>query len=535
MSIDLIIRRKRGEPLNDEDFAEGRRLILAELESLVEFSSVEGDSTEERVERSRHDKSYFARSYFPHYYTTKDKPKHEKQIFDALGTRNVPVVLTAFRHAGKSTDAMIDEIHGALYGTSKFTVHMMDSHDKAMMYTLRILTELQNNKRILHDFGQTVRKDAAMGDFELSDPVTGKHRSRIYAMGMKMSIRGLVSGNSRPDKVVCEDLQNSDSAVNEKLTNKLLNKLLADIRFCFDAIKDNWAFIVIGNIICSGSIIDKLIKYAKRWVKVSIPVEYFDKSGRRRATWPEVFPLKKLDEMRQDVEIGGDAVYRREMLCQPVELEGEFSEAWFRHHRGDLPGLDHKNMIAQVDPSFSDTGDNKAMMIGPLYKLAGDSPYFGKAKDAQGKPLVAGEYYVALSVFNRRCSIDTLIKKMFEWDRLYKPAYWRCDGTASQKYFMKRVLDEYASKPGYYRLSVKFTDQDENKDVKVAGLEPIVEGGYLLLPERDNEDVENLILQFTRYGNTGIKKDGPDVTAEWVKSLRKKFSSRNRAKVTFFR
>lgn len=532
MNLDLIIRRRRNEPLTDADYDEARKALLAELESIVEFADIDGDTPAERVAKARIDKSFFARTYFPHYYTTKEKPKHEKQIFDALGTRNVPVVLTAFRHAGKSTDAMIEEAHGALFSRSQFIVHMMDSHDKAQMYTLRILTEFQHNRRILHDFGLCVKKDAAMGNFEIFDPESRSYRSRILAMGKDQNIRGAVSGNMRPDLVICEDLEDSISALNPKRTKKLVNKIVADVRFCFDEIKNNWGFIVIGNIINSGSTIDTLVKFAKRWIKVVIPVESFDKAGRRRATWPEVFPLKKLDEMRADVEIGGDAVYRREMLCQAIELEGEFSEAWFRHHSGDVPGIDRKAMIMQIDPSFADHGDKKAMVIGPLFKLRKEDPHYNICSDATGRKLDEGEYRVALDIFCRKCSLDKLIQKMFEWDRKYKPMQIRCDGTATQKYFMKRELERYASLPDYYQLPVKFTEQQENKEAKIAGMQPIVEGGYLLLPPRSSPDVDELIIEFCRHGNPGINDDGPDVIAEWNKSLQKKFGSRGKARVT---
>jgi hypothetical protein len=547
MNLDLVIRKRRNEPLGEQDYAEARRLMLAELESLVEFSLVDGATPAERLTRASVDKSYFARTYLPHYYASsaepddgltpqeryKQIPKHERKIFEALGIRNVPVALTAFRAAGKSTDAMVEEIHSALFGTSRFIVHVMDSHDKAQMYTLRILTELQHNKRIIHDFGLCVKLDAGMGDFEIFDAKTGQHRSRIYAMGIKMSIRGLISGNTRPDLVICEDLQNSDTAINPKLTKKLLNKLLADIRFCFDQIRGSWGFIVIGNIICSGSVIDVLMKKATRWMKVVIPVEYYDKAGRRRSIWPEVFPLAKLDEMRADVEVGGDAVYRREMLCQAIELEGEFSESWFRHHKNDLPGLDRKAMIMQIDPSFADHGDYKAMVVGPIYKRRLDEEATAGARDAMGREIAEGEYYVATDVFVRKCSMDKFIRTIYDWNDKYSPVEIRCDGTATQKYFMKRELDRYASLPGYNRLPVKFSDQQQNKDEKIAELEPIVEGGYLLLPPRTSDDVEQLIVQFCRHGNEGMNDDGPDVVAEWIKSLRKRYGSKRKAKVSF--
>lgn len=547
----MLIRRKGNEPLNDHDYEEARRMLLANLESVIEFADIDGDTPDERLARARIDKSYFARTYLPHYYSTgfsplskEEKkrikkeykvPKHERKIFEALSTRNQPVVLTAFRAAGKSTDVMVEEIHSALFGNLKFIVHVMDSHDKAQMYTLRILTELQHNKRLLHDFGQTVRKDAGMGDFELSDPLTGEHRSRIYAMGIKMSIRGLISGNTRPDGVFCEDLQNSDTAINPKLTKKLLNKLLADIRFCFDQIRNQWAFVVVGNIICSGSLIDTLIKYAKTWLKVIIPVEYHDKAGRRVAVWKEVFPLSRCDEMRADTEIGGDAVYRREMLCQGIELEGEFAEDWFRHHDGKtIYGLNYKNMIMQIDPSFADHGDMKAMVIGPLHKITKEEyldPKKPRSKDMMKRDLGVGEFCVAVDVFCRKCSIDKLVETMYDWHKKYNPKEIRCDGTASQKYFMRRVLAEYESQPQYYRLPVKYTEQQENKDEKISDLEPLISGGGLLLPPRSSKDVEEVIIQFTRFGNTGIKKDGADVIAEWTKSLGKR-GRRGKAKVT---
>ncbi|MEP7235711.1 MAG: hypothetical protein ABI778_10485, partial [Ignavibacteriota bacterium] len=420
MIVDKIIRRKRDEPLSEADYSAAKKELLSELQALTEFADVDEFTPEERIARALTDDIYFARTYLPHYFKSDTQAEFHDEIFSAMDLREKPIVLTAFRGAAKSTIVMTKILKWMLYRQRRFIVEVLDTEDKAEMYTLAILTELQSNRRILQDFGLRVSKDAARGNFLSFDPETKERHCRLMAWGLQMSMRGLRDGDMRPDAVIVEDAQDSEGAMSEGRTKKAIRTIVQDYRYALAA--SDWFLMVIGNVIRSNSLIDQFLKKAKSWIRLIYPAERKDASGNRVATWPGPFPLEKLDQMRNDSEVGGEAVYRAEMLCEAVEMDGLFKESWFRHHDNSIyPGFNTKAMYMQCDPSFSDTGDNKAFVIGAPYALKKEDEHYGTVCDATGKPLTEGLYYVLLDIFNRKCSIDESIEVMYKWNDRWHP------------------------------------------------------------------------------------------------------------------
>lgn len=521
MNVSELIRRRRDQPLSEADYELAKKEILNSLSAISEFSEVDEFTKEERIARAATDDIYFLRTYLPHYAKTKEQAEFHPEIFASMDLRETPIALTAFRGGAKSTVIMAKELKWLLYNQREFIVHCLDTLDKAEMYTLALLTELQSNKRIIADFGLIVAKQAARGNFQTFDPVTFETRTRVLAFSIEMDARGLRDGNTRPDAIICEDLQGNESSQSEARTKKIIRKVVQDFRFALCA--HNWFLMVAGNVIRSGSVIDQFLKKAKTWKRMIFPAERRDAGGRRVATWPEIKSIADLDRDRADTEVGGENVYRAEMLCEAVEMDGTFKESWFLHHDNSIyPGLNLKNLWMQVDPSFSDIGDNKAMVIGPTWKLKKDDPHFAQCKDANGNQLKENLYYVALDVVNRQCSIDEAIEIMYRWNDRWNPVEIRVDGSYAQKVIFKREFARVAAIKGK-ELPIKFTNMDDNKKRKIAALEPIVEQGCLLLPPRNSDDVNETVLQFTRFNESNkIKDDGPDVIAEWIKTLKRK-------------
>src|SRR5262249_44518238 len=158
-------------------------------------------------------------------------------------------------------------------------IYRLDTYDKALSYTGRILLEFQHNKRLRHDFGELIGKEAAVGDFTLRDPYTQSTVSRIVAFGANMSLRGFVNENDRPDVIINEDLQGREAAESAKRTDKDLRELLND---AYPSLASrNCKFVVAGNIICKNSLMDRLLsKHQHRmFTKRKYPAEYSDTNG----------------------------------------------------------------------------------------------------------------------------------------------------------------------------------------------------------------------------------------------------------------
>lgn len=513
------IRRRARKRLTDADFRKAAQEQIAELNALAMFADTDTTSSADRITRCAADPEFFKRTYLPHYFADAPADFHAELARD-LTARNQLTAITAFRGGAKSTQVFGQVLYeccmNSVIDAFKFLVYVLDSHDKAMMYTQRILLELQHNERIKTDFGMRVSKEASMGDFIIFDPVSKKRLARIVAFGAGMSMRGLVNEETRPDWIICEDLQDRESAESEKRTKKLLRIVLGDNRGAL--VPTGYRMTIIGNIICSGSMMDQLLDPKKHpsFVKRNYPALITDSEGIRRSTWQSRFPLHLLDQMRIDM---GDVLFLAEMMCQPVEQDGYFSERRDIHHWKELPRqIDLTGCIMQVDPSFSAHGDCTAIGVAVRYEHHAERSDFTTWCDDEGNIFGAGIYDIFIEIYNRQNTIDEFLQKLFELYQKYLPLKIYIDGSVEQEIVFGRFIGEYELR-SKISLPIVWQDFTESKDLRIRGVQPYMQRRRVLLPPRSSEDVSATVLQFLRYGKSAVPDDGPDMIAAAVENL----------------
>ena len=487
-------------------------IIRQSLDRLTLFE--DSISSEERVAQCEADFFRYCKTYFPHYFTTMTQAEFHDELVALARKEEVPGAAAEPRGFAKSTLISFAYVLWCIcYEKKFFIVLCMQNYEKAEAAVWRVLLELQYNRRIINDFGMLVSKDAAHGDFTTNLTGDRKTMTRLYAMGAGQSARGLVNAQHRPDLFIGDDLESRESARNPKRAAKLLDLILSDYIRCMCA--EHWSFIVMGTVICIDSMLDQLMRN-ENFNRLKHRAIEIDSAGNERSTWNEMLSLAKLRLLRQTM---GPTKFAAEMQNDPQEEEGTFKQSWFRHWI-TLP-VDLKlsgQLLLQVDPSYSATGDNKALIVAARYQHTNKSTDFGKWKDARGNIIPEGDYTILIEIVNRQCSLDEMFLLIYKLNTTYNFKIIRFDGTYAQKIIFERELSRFEAQ--YGRLpNVKFPSQTENKDDKVLALESSVERGLILFPAIENDhsytqDVRETIKQFTLWGTPGVKRDGPDAIAE---------------------
>jgi hypothetical protein len=513
--------RRIPNPARERKYELARDEYLKKLEAVTLFSETD-DTKEERIRKGAKDAFYFARTYLGHYFSTATQAEYHPDIVAACQIEETPVTITGPRGGAKSTIvSFLELLRDFCYQREDFIVLNMKSFDRAELYTLRILTELQHNPRIKEDFGLLVSMNAAAGNFATKRSLKRKRTTRLMAWGDGMSMRGLVSEYSRPTKIVCEDLQDREAAESEKRTRKLLDKIKADWLGACAA--SHWKFIVIGNVICKGSVIDLLQENEKAWTHFKFLAERTDAHGRRIATWPELFPIEKLDNLRTLLK---DDVYEAEYLCEPREVDPTIRPEWIRQWDALPNELKLRRTFLILDPSISETGDNKALFAVNLWRRRITDSDYMTLTDTRGKLFEEGLYHLILRCWNRQATTDAMFEALYEWDTLYDRPVILYDGTFGQKKIILKLAARYALKYKR-RLRLRHYLLNRAKDTRVGEIAPDFEAGMVILPIAAGEqakDVEETIKQLTRYGKSGVKKDGPDAIAAAIERSNKVFS-----------
>lgn len=513
---------KRKSRYGEKDYQREKLKVLKLLEEVTLFD----DSDDaRRLAECEADFWQFAHAYLPHYFSAPKQAEWHGELVDTLNTvRNRVATVAAPRGYSKSTIVSFAYIlWRVLFKKTRFTVLEMETEPKAVMQTWRILLELQFNPRILHDFGKIVADECSRGDFSTIVTESRPYPTRVLAFGAGMSARGLVNAQFRPDLFICDDLESRALARNPKRVEALEDIVLADNLGAMCA--GEWTFLIIGTVICRGSFLDRSLKNE---AFVRLKFRAIENMGMpdERSTWPELHPLENL---HVTLESMGRVRFMSEKQNDPIETGGTFNEKWFRYIK-ELPAeLDYTRLIDQIDPSYSQAGDNKACYIMANYEHGPARRDFGAWRDTRGNVIEEGLYLLVMRPYNRKSSIDEFIAELFIRYHRWRPMQIMIDGSFAQKHMYRREVQRVERVKGV-TLPIKFTDQQRNKTEKVMELQPDIERGVILFLDDGSPDLEQTVIQFARFGEPGVNDDGPDAIAEGKETLRK---LSKKARVTF--
>lgn len=253
--------------------------------------------------------AYFAFYYFSDFFTYDLAPFHWDFFED--GNELVrgeldEVAWIAFRESAKTTITKIFVTWLICYKHKKYIA--WDSYDgtNAGNALFDITVFLQTNQRILADFGRLFRKRKRHKTKEELDEDAPEMKStqnfvttngvRVRALTTQKSARGYLSGKSRPDMFIFDDVENEITRRSFLITAKIIEHI-GTIR---SGLGPTGSVIYLGNYITEEGVVahimDGLNGLPNKRVR-NIPV-ILDK----RPTWPSKYTLTNAEALRVNVE-----------------------------------------------------------------------------------------------------------------------------------------------------------------------------------------------------------------------------------------
>ena len=291
----------------------------------------------------------FSIYYFSHYHHH-DLPPFHIALYNDLqfdnGLRGV--MWKIFRESAKTSLAKIKIIHSICYEKKKFIVWTSFDKAKAAQNTYDIAVELQTNKKIIEDFGQSFFENSNDKLIEkkstkkaISEFITANN-VKVLANGTGTSARGLVWGAYRPDFQIFDDVENIETAQSETQTESVIEHINEAVA---GAAGYSNFLILANNISDSGSIAYFQAKFRKsnKWIlrdigvichKTQKPVwdKYVltdEEADKINATITDS-KRRKVSLQTKRIELGEQS-YLREMLNITMSPEEqEFKENWLQ-------------------------------------------------------------------------------------------------------------------------------------------------------------------------------------------------------------
>lgn len=302
------------------------------------------------------------------YYPTADFQKEIIHIAEDQNIRNAFIV--AFRGSAKSTISTLALPLWSIIGKHKklYILIITQTQLQARLILANIRQELESNHLLIKDFGP-FNTDTTGGEWNSNTLVISKLGIRISALSTGESIRGVRHSYTRPDLIICDDLEDLASVKNKDIRNQTYEWFTGEVIPVGDR---NTKIIVIGNLLHEDSLMMKLKNGVAIGTLQGKFYSYPLVSSGGSITWPGKFPsLKAIEDERK--RIGNDIAWYREYLLQILPPEDRIIKSEWIHYYDELPAHMAANCVGyvmSVDPAISQkqTADKTAILTGVIYK-----------------------------------------------------------------------------------------------------------------------------------------------------------------------
>jgi len=148
-----------------------------------------------------------------------------------------------------------------LFRERKFMLLVSDTESQASLFLGTFKQELQDNNELI-DLFRIKRNEAGHVKF-LKDSETDiivecedGHRFRIIAKGAEQKLRGLIWNGSRPDIIMCDDMENDELVMNKERRDKMRRWFKGALLPCR---ADGGVVRIVGTILHNDSLLERLM------------------------------------------------------------------------------------------------------------------------------------------------------------------------------------------------------------------------------------------------------------------------------------
>ena len=458
-----------------------------------------------RVELAEIDWEWFCGYYLPQHFNKPFAPMHLEMAddFDYALDQETPshVVISYPRGHGKTTwISLALVLKCILFELRQFIILLAQEHSQAKDYLSDIRSELEDNERILEDFGDLRGQPWQATEIRTSTGI------RIKPLGARMKLRGRKERHVRPDLIIADDLEDVVTAQNKAEREARKQWVL---RTVLPAGGDRTVFFFVGNKVHADGVISMLLVnplFVKReykaieqwpvnqdlwdrWKEILTANPARTEQAKEEAwsfyqahqaamdegsvvAWPDGRPIYQL--MLQLVT-GGRAAFFAEMQNEPIDP----SSRMFRYGTYRLASNEQGEAI--IIPL---TG-HPAVKLNDCTFFAGVDPSLGYAKSDPSAIVVlarapTGQMFVIVDDERRRSPYN-IINDIHVHHKRFSLTRCGIESVQFQALFATDAAKESMQR-GVYINFVQIPARS-NKYLRISSLEPAMSMNYVLLPE----------------------------------------------------
>ena len=264
-------------------------------------------------------------------------PPFHKECWELCTSEHKFVAIAAPRGHAKSTAVTLGYgLSTLLFRERKFMLLVSDTESQASLFLGTFKQELQDNDELI-DLFRIKRSENGLVKF-VKDSETDiivecedGHKFRIIAKGAEQKLRGLIWNGSRPDIIMCDDMENDELVMNKERRDKMRRWFKGALLPCRS---DNGIIRIVGTILHNDSLLESFMPNDSDKMTQRVGLKTFTT---RKSMWKAVkyrahnedfsdllWPSKKSAEefkmmYNEAVRDGTTDIYSQEYLNVPLD------------------------------------------------------------------------------------------------------------------------------------------------------------------------------------------------------------------------
>jgi len=411
--------------------------------------------------------------YFPHYVTYPTAPFH-KEIFDLTEDDSIQnIFLVAFRGSGKSTIFTTSYPIWAMLGRQqkKFIIIASQTIPQAKQHMANLRRELESNEVLKRDLGPFREINSQWG---MSSLVFSRFNTQIMAVSVEQNIRGLRHGQHRPDLIICDDIEDSQSVKTREGRDKVFKWLTGDV---IPAGGTDTRLVVVGNLLHEDSLLRRLEDAVKEERRDGVFRSYPLVNSDGRILWPGRYRNAK-DVEKERAKVGNDIAWHREYLLHIVpDVDQVIHGEWIKYYKELPKGVPVATYVG-VDLAVSekDAADYTAMVAGHVYETK------------------RGLYlFILPNPVNEHLTFPRTVEQIKSLDVQFSGLHRRF--IIEEVGYQSALIQHLRMSESILAEGSKVGNQDKRS--RLANVTHLIHGGQILFPERG---AEKLIDQLVHFG-----------------------------------
>jgi len=246
------------------------------------------------------------------------------------------VAICASRGFGKTSIVVKGLIaRSILFGLRNYVVYVTTTETNAVMWTENLKRALISDEIIRKAFGNI--KTSAYKFAGMEESFSKKHwvantpygQTCILPRGDGQQIRGLCFGHYRPDLIVIDDLEDTETIENEDIRRKRKIWFYGDLMKAVDRFSHNWKLVYIDTLKHQDGLMAELLE-SSSWKSDTISID----DGSHHSLVPNLVSTEDLQtEVAEHRENKTLDVYYREIMCLPISTEDAvFRQEYFKYY-----------------------------------------------------------------------------------------------------------------------------------------------------------------------------------------------------------